>query len=350
MRIQVETEDRYIYDKNSLWVTLYEAYIKDENLTISFYPEGPCAESMGLYSLLDKFCDHTGYEKSRITIETASMVEEHPEYCIKKSYAFWYEISNIQQWLTDNNPVITNTPTVHFSNFMGRARWPRLWLGAWLKKHHSDKILQTFHSSLRCNYRTYKEEGVYDWIGLDDLVQFECDIMPDVIEYMTNGPYVIEEELKKIESIPQIWDKFVPVGTYPIDFPANLNMINFYSQVFVDIIIETYMDGNAFLATEKLWKCMIAKRPFIIMANRDYIHNLHKLGFRSFWQFWSEDYDGHNNQTRIHMIQDIINEIASWSIETCQQKLLDMQDILDHNYDTFINLDKNKFNEVFGSE
>jgi hypothetical protein len=138
-----------------------------------------------------------------------------------------------------------------------------------------------------------------------------------------------------------------PGSYYPIQIPANLNLVNFYHDIFVDIVTEPNIMGQNFLTTEKLWRCIIARRPFIVLGTGSYLHNLRKLGFQTFGQWWSEDYDGQIGQTRIGMMLGIINEIAQWEKEKLAAVLKEMQPTLEHNYDIFMQLHFGKIKGTF---
>lgn len=344
MLLNIQTEDRYIYDKNQIWHDLFQCHLENRPVIIDLKPEGACAESMGLYALLDKFCMVTKTDPGSITIRTANMLETHPAYTIVRQSEYWYEISIIKEWWQHNSIDTGTTPSRHFGNFVGRSRWPRLWVAAWLDKFHRNKTLQTFHSSLRCNYRTDAEHGVYDWIGLEDLVHYDCDIVADVVTFLDQCPRYIEDDLTTVKHTKTVIEQS---SHYPLQHPANLNIIKFYSDIFVDVIMEQNITGRSFLATEKVWRCILAKRPFIVVSNRDYLHNLRKLGFKTFYDWWDEDYDSFENQTRIQKTLAQLDIIASWSPDKLNQLLHDMQKILDHNYETFMQLDFGKVQKVF---
>jgi hypothetical protein len=346
MSLNIETEDRYIYKKNQLLIDLFTCHRDGIPIVIDLMPEGPCAHSLGLYDLLDQFCQATSTEPESITIKTANMLEHHDRYNIIKCSQYWFEIPSIQTWWNNNKIDTGNSPTKHFGNFVGRSRWPRLWMSAWLDKYHGSRVLQTFHSSLRCHYRTESDDQVYDWLGLEDLVQNDCDMIKDVIDFLERCPKIIEEDLDAVKSSRIIVDQ--PTH-YPLQHPANLNIVRYYKHIFVDVIVEPNMYGNCFLSTEKLWRCILAKRPFIMISNRDHLYNLHKLGFETFHQWWDEDYDGYENQNRIKMVQLQLDQIAEWTQEELELTLFDMRKKLDHNYDVFLSLNDNKFVDVFGA-
>lgn len=343
LTISVQTQDRKIYRKDRLIASLYQAAHENLNFVIDFSPEGSCAEQLGLYRILDEFCNQLAYNRSRVTIRTANMLESHPHYKIVRCPTYWYEIPQVQKW-HQSNPVNTGiSPTRHFGCFVSRTTWARLWLSTYLNLHHRSRSLQTYHYDRQ--RENYNGNG---YVGLDDLFQFGCDIIPECAKFLTTCPRVIDLEVLQTADTSQSLFQH-PGSYYPIQVPANLNLINFYHDIFVDVVTEPNLMGNNFLVTEKLWRCIIARRPFIVLGPADYLYNLRKLGFDTFYNYWSEDYDGQNGQTRISMILKIVNDVATWDLKKCSDTLTNMENILDHNYQTFMNLDINKLTKIFNN-
>lgn len=342
MKIHVQTLDRKIWRKDLLTEFLYKCYINNQSIEINFFPEGSCAESLGLYRLLDEFCIRTGYNKNQITIETGNMIEQHNEYNISKQPLSWYEVVEIQKWLTDKSIDTSISPTKHFANFSSRSNWYRLWIATILDKYYADKTLQTYHyDPIRENYNGN------GYIGLDDLINYKCDIVTAAVEFIKTCPRTLDiEYLQNLDnckdSVHQHENSY-----YPIQHPSNLNLLQYYNDIFVDVVCEPNVSGNCFLVTEKLWRCIIAKRPFIVMSNPNYLANLRKLGFKTFDTFWSEEYDLSGIHNRINQIEKILSIISNWPIETLQSKLNDMQDILEHNYQTFLELTHKQITKEF---
>jgi hypothetical protein len=60
---------------------------------------------------------------------------------------------------------------------------------------------------------------------------------------------------------------------------------------------------------------------------------MRKDGFKTFGNFWNESYDEEWDHTkRLEMIFDLLLEINSWSIKQCQQKYVEMLEVINHNY------------------
>lgn len=339
--ISVQTQDRKIYRKDLLAFKLLQAKYENLDVDIDFYPEGSCAESLGLYRMLDEFCKIHEYDPARITVNTANLVEHHDRYCIIRQPSYWYEIDQIKTWLNGQQLMTGTSPNKHFGCFVSRSTWARLWISTYLDQHHRDQTIQTYHYDR--GRENYNGNG---YVGLDDLFQFDCDIIPDCADFLMTCPRTIDLEfLKQCDTSTspfQHTDSY-----YPIQVPANLNLLQYYHDIFVDIVTEPNVSGNNFLATEKLWRCIVAKRPFIVLASSDYLLNLGRLGFKTFWQYWDESYDGLNNQTRIRAMIRLIDSIANYSKDQLGSMLMSMQPILDHNYQTFMALDTQQINKVF---
>jgi hypothetical protein len=191
------------------------------------------------------------------------------------------------------------------------------------------------------------EHGIFDTLELDYLNQFQCDNMLDVIKFLNACPLVISPgDIYKAQQIKG----YIPATNnqcYPLQHPANLMLGDYYRNIFVDIVCETKTLGKSFFLTEKTWRPIVEKRPFIIMANRDTMKNLQRLGFKTFAQWWDEGYDDYSDQDRVREILKLIDTISTWSIDQCQQTLKEMRPILEHNYCVFQELSYNKINKCF---
>jgi hypothetical protein len=105
-----------------------------------------------------------------------------------------------------------------------------------------------------------------------------------------------------------------------------------YPNILVDIVGETHVLGKTFFPTEKTFRPMWLKKPFIIFASKDYMAYLRQMGFRTFSDFWSEDYDGYEGRDRYIRILKLIDEISKKPVSELESMYWDMQYTLDHNY------------------
>lgn len=329
----VTAVDRHFYDPENLAMYLYQCHMENQPAMIDLLVEAHCCETIGLYRLLDNFCSRTGYDPKQITIRTNNPFEKHDRYQIELVTSGWYTLTKVQEWMQTNTVPWSSTPKYHFGNFVGRSNWARLWIGSTLYRYHRERTLQTFHSGPNYNYCIPSADGIPDCLNLDDLNFYNCDDWPAVAEFLDACPIIIKvEDIERIQNTEQFISA-VNNNCYPIQHPANLAILPYYQDIFVDVICESRTVGNTFLLNEKTWRAILAKRPFILMGTRESVKNLHRLGFRTFNYWWSEEYDFYGEQNRVKIIRNLLDDIAKFSVEEMHEMLEEMKIILDNNYE-----------------
>ena len=108
---------------------------------------------------------------------------------------------------------------------------------------------------------------------------------------------------------------------------------NFYKDSLISVITETNFLENEISMTEKSIKPVKEKHPFIMVGVKGTLKAYHGLGYKTFSDFWSEDYDNiEHGWARLREIIKICNEIAQWD----DAKILDFKEkvkpIVDHNF------------------
>jgi hypothetical protein len=81
---------------------------------------------------------------------------------------------------------------------------------------------------------------------------------------------------------------------------------------------------------------MLLKKPMIIMGPINYLEYLRQMGFRTFHDFWDEDYDGYEDKTRYSKILQLMHRLSQMSVPQLESMYWDMQYILDHNYNLLV--------------
>ena len=82
MTVIVENADSTIWHKDTVVADIIDAINQNQPFVVNLNSEGPCATSLGLYSLLDNLCQRYNFDKSNITVETWNLLEAHSEYNI----------------------------------------------------------------------------------------------------------------------------------------------------------------------------------------------------------------------------------------------------------------------------
>ena len=142
--------------------------------------------------------------------------------------------------------------------------------------------------------------------------------------------------------------KHLPLHLDPDDIKLNLNtgaditrgdwetpyeILPYYNSIFMDIVCETWHEGQCFLPNEKTGRPIIARTPFIAYAGKGFLKNLRKIGFMTFDRWWSEEYDDHEGVQRIQYMLKEIKKISGSSVDRLQEIHQEMLPTLQHNYE-----------------
>lgn len=89
--------------------------------------------------------------------------------------------------------------------------------------------------------------------------------------------------------------------------------------------------------TEKTFRAIIYKRPFVILGAPYSLKFLQSIGFKTFNDFWNEDYDSIDDpSTRMLAVVDIVEKICSMSIAQQQELCYNMTQTLDYNFKHYV--------------
>lgn len=107
----------------------------------------------------------------------------------------------------------------------------------------------------------------------------------------------------------------------------------YYKNSLVSIITETNYDLVEVTLTEKSFKPIKEKHPFIIVGVAGALQAMRNLGFKTFNDFWPEDYDIINDPSeRIQRILKICSDIGKWTPEQIIDFKRKVKPILDYNW------------------
>jgi len=116
----------------------------------------------------------------------------------------------------------------------------------------------------------------------------------------------------------------------------------FYKSTMISVVTETHAYQHAIAETEKTFKPIKYKHPFIIVGAPKSLHYLRKKGYKTFSNWFDESYDDiDNHKDRIIAIGNLCKEIDSWDNQRKQIFITETKNILDHNFQIFIDTHKN---------
>jgi len=276
-----------------------------QKIIVSTRDEGVCLKSAGVYQLLEIF----GFRD--VTIETNNPLEQHPYFKIQIiNPQKFFKITNksYQQYHTWNKNKI-------FGCLYNRPLWHRIGLAAEMQARHRDTSLINFRS---------------DPNNADQQQLFE------IRQLFEQAPQSLEKFCQAKDSWPV---QVETTDSYTVGKTTNAHtdqLAGFYPEFLIDLVAETWTQGRCFFPTEKTVRPMLLKKPMIVMGSRDYLDYLHQMGFRTFNDFWDENYDGFADGNRYQKILELIDQIARYSTQELNNMYYRMQSILDHNYNLLV--------------
>lgn len=157
--------------------------------------------------------------------------------------------------------------------------------------------------------------------------------LEDLKEKFVDFNNVIDSQSNIVNKLPIVLD--TPVFEHGIN-KFRRNMIKFYNETYFSIITETGYDNDLpFFPTEKVFKPIMHKHPFVIIGTPHYLKNLRKLGYRTFDGIIDESYDDIMDDNK--RMQALINEVKRLC-NLSDSELLDFRnkalEIVEHNYTT----------------
>ena len=162
---------------------------------------------------------------------------------------------------------------------------------------------------------------------------FDDNLRKGVPEYKFDPDY-IEQAITNINQLPEL----------RIDFPGQdipnqsmlLSPMKQLMESFIFLVTETCFFQRKTHLTEKIFKPIVLRMPFILAGCAYNLAYLRSYGFRTFGDYWDESYDTIEDPVlRIEAITQVIKTVNKLSTQQQMTMLLDMQPILEHNYQLF---------------
>jgi len=280
----------------------YLANNQRKHISLKINPEAICLETLGIYRLLDNF------EFTKVDIYTENQLEKHNKYNII--------VDSHNRWLAHQPSIQTElhdwTGTKTFLAFYHRPTASRLGFASYLYTHHRDA------SSIHFSYDTDLDRlQLYEF---DKLSILRLESINDVTNMLPHMPLYAYNN-HDVDEIMSWYDYSRDPG------------ITMYRDIFVDIVSEAHVIGNTFYPTEKIARPMWLKKPFIMFASKDYLCYLRQMGFKTFNDFWSEEYDGYEGRDRFELIIELIETLSAKSQKELTDMYWNMKYVLDYNFE-----------------
>ena len=109
----------------------------------------------------------------------------------------------------------------------------------------------------------------------------------------------------------------------------------FLQYALIYVITETVFEYPYPWISEKTFKAILSKRPFILVGPKGTLNQLKLLGFKTFDSIWDESYDSNTNSSnRMSSIISLLINLSNIPINTLAEQV---RDIVEYNYNHYCN-------------
>ena len=166
---------------------------------------------------------------------------------------------------------------------------------------------------------------------------YEENILAMVGKYKISAEYIIKTRyiLDRIQYPLRIdCTGMIPNGSQTI------GPINALIESFLHVVTETCFWDDRTHLTEKIFKPIVARQPFVLLGCAGNLQYLQSYGFKTFDNWWDESYDHITDPIlRLQKVVDLIKDICSMDIIELENILRGMKYTLDYNYELFYSKD-----------
>jgi len=316
LTVKVISSDGHIWNQREVISDICYAMSQNLDITICLNSEGPDLRALGLDILIESEGERYNYDLNKIFLRTDNVAETYDKVTVEKTFPWHLMV----KCLDYDQPVSKAGHLHHFGIFIGRNNAPRLFIGSHLFHAHRDKTIHINHFDRRSDLSSAN-------LGLEQLfVRYGVDNIENIVDYLKQCPINVQAGPPTTQSSELTYHRFQQL----LDADKESFLKN-YNDLFVEITCETYFTGDTFFPTEKTWRPMILKTPFIVQGPKGYLKKLQDMGFKTFHGWWSESYDHDESGTSWHEIVKVIDDLSTKSQQEIQQMLEDMQPVLEHN-------------------
>lgn len=109
---------------------------------------------------------------------------------------------------------------------------------------------------------------------------------------------------------------------------------------FCYVVTETCFWDRKHHLTEKIFKPIVSKMPFILIGPANNLAYLREYGFETFGNWWDESYDSIVDPVaRLAAATQVLSNLCSKDLGELEAMLKDINDVLDYNYNRFYSQD-----------
>lgn len=229
-----------------------------------------------------------------------------------------------------------NQPVKYKFSFLSRNY--HTWRLATIMKLIESGIIKDFNYSFH-NYLPYQNKEItLDQIK-EDIIKEGFELNDTVLNWINNLPYDVGTRHSKWNNVT--YDTILSADFhFLIESHYDAFLFKIYSLFKQKYNIE---DFSPAFPTEKTWKSIACKKPFVVATTPFFLNGLRDLGFKSFSPFIDESYDEIvDNKERLDAVVNESIRISKLPTEEYNKLISDCKEICEYNYQVLTK----HFNEI----
>lgn len=177
------------------------------------------------------------------------------------------------------------------------------------------------------------DKSFYSFVGHGDIKEFVSDLSDNISDY---------RQLKKIVDQLPLNLNYRITGE---DAGKNINSdLDYYENSYFSLVTETvffkktgkyhhyYYSDDRFFLTEKIFKPILALHPFIVVSSAGYLHELKRIGYKTFHPYINETYDTvEDDHDRLQMIVEEVQRLSKQTDEEWLAWQTNVKEIVEFN-------------------
>lgn len=280
-------------------------------VTFAINTEGPSLKALGIVDLLLDWCDATGRSPDSVVITGwHNSLEKIPfTRAFYPTYSHFFYRSR-SYWPQSEMP--KDTHEFRLACFVGRRTWSRQRIIYDLANDHADScLLSLMHNAPEPVSRGICLDRFDDWVSVSDTDRF--------LSWWHKPP------LSSIDNLC-LKDQYKGV----ID--TNASLLRHYHKFDLEIAAETYCYGESFYMTEKTVRPIVGNKPMLVFGPRHFLREMRNQGFRTWSDFWDENYDEYEGPERWRRMRMILTELTSMNAVNFLRLIENTKPVQQHNW------------------
>lgn len=176
------------------------------------------------------------------------------------------------------------------------------------------------------------ESGLIDQ-GLVSYFPPERARLEEIIKLSTMRHHSTDAEAQALEVIDALGKPYQIDTDSPTGNMSTYIDIESCQSALIHVVSETCFYNGKLHLTEKIFKPIVAKQPFLLLAAKGNLAYFKSYGFKTFSDFWDESYDDiEDDNKRVDAVFNILHKLSQLSYEQQCELRKATKEIVEHNW------------------